>query len=214
MNNKGIPLDVPIILFDIEYTAWDGSKARQWSEPWEHREIIQIAALKVAPDQGVLEMGSFECLIKPKHNRVLSPYIINLTGITQADVETRGIGFAEASGAFFAFCEDGRIPSFCYGEEDPIVFHENYQLNGIEPVVFPAGMHDIREILERGGIDTRLYTSGTVHQAVGAEFTLAAHNALNDVLSLAVTLRQLTRTGRIGTDWANFGPSQDIHSDE
>ncbi len=64
-------------------------------------------------------------------------------------------------------------------------------------------MHDICLIFEQAGIDTRLYTSGTVYQAVGIEFDLAAHNALNDVRSLALTLRQLIKMGRIGPDWAD-----------
>ena len=193
----------PIILFDIEYTAWEGSKARKWSEPWEHREIIQIAAIKIAPGAGVVETGYFDCLVKPKRNPILSPYITALTGIQQAEVDTRGISFADAFAAFYTFCGKGRAPLFCYGEQDPLVFVENYVLNNLEPPLFLAGMHDICLIFEQAGIDTRRYTSGTVYQAIGAEFDLAAHNALNDVRSLALTLRQLIQMGRIGTDWAD-----------
>ena len=68
-------MDHKIILFDIEYTAWEGSKARKWSEPWEHREIIQIAAIKMAFGEEVVETGCLDCLVKPKRNPLLSPYI-------------------------------------------------------------------------------------------------------------------------------------------
>ena len=47
-----------------------------------------------------------------------------------------------------------------------------------------------------------------VAQAVGAQFDLAAHNALNDVRSLAVTIRQLIRLGRLAEDWAETFPSE------
>ena len=34
------------ILFDTEFTAWEGSQNRNWSLCWEHRELISISALK------------------------------------------------------------------------------------------------------------------------------------------------------------------------
>jgi inhibitor of KinA sporulation pathway (predicted exonuclease) len=190
-----------IILFDLEYTAWEGSHARHWSEDWEHREIIQIAAIQITPTEEVIEMGHFDCLIRPTHNPLLSSYIIALTGIEQAALDARGITFPTALAAFYAFCGQGQIPLFCYGD-DPGVMNENCLLNELELPAFPAGIYDIRLVFEGAGIDTRRYTSGTVHQAAGAIFEPAAHNALNDVRSMAVTLRQLIRQGRIGTDWA------------
>ena len=36
-----------IVVFDLEYTAWEGSMGRCWSEDWEHREIVQIGAVLV-----------------------------------------------------------------------------------------------------------------------------------------------------------------------
>ena len=157
----------------------------------------------------VVETACFDCLVKPKRNPLLSPYITSLTGIQQSVMDAQGVGFAEALAAFYAFCVQGRSPLFCYGEQDPLVFDENYILNNLKPPSFPAGMHDICLILEQAGIDTRLYTSGTVYQAVGIRFDLAAHNALNDVRSLALTIRHLIKMGKIGTDWTNQAVSED-----
>ena len=185
-----------IILFDFEYTAWEGSKARNWSESWEHREIIQIAAVRVSVDGEVVEIESFDCLVKPKQNPVLSPYIIHLTGIQQPEIDLRGLFFPQAFAQFFGFCDQGQIPLFCYGD-DPAVLIENFSLNEMDCPAFPAGVHDIRQIFEQAGVDTRPYTSGTIHQAVGLDFPHAAHNALNDVRSLAVTLHHLMQVGRI-----------------
>jgi len=202
----GASLNSQIILFDTEYTAWEGSKARHWSEQWEHREIIQIAAIRI--DAQATELGRFDCLVKPEHNPVLSAYLIALTGIQQAAVDTQGLCFADAFAAFYAFCDQGRVPLFCYGD-DPDVLTENFGLNHMDPAAFPAGIYDIRNLFEQAGIDTCHYTSGTVYQAVGAEFDLGAHNALNDVRSLAVTLRKLTRTGRIEKDWIQAALTMD-----
>ncbi len=197
-------MNKPAIFFDFEYTAWEGSQARRWSEPWEHREIIQIAAIRVAVKDGMAETGCFNCLVKPTHNPLLSAYITHLTGIAQPEMDTRGVSFARALADFYAFCEQGRLPLFCYGD-DVSVLVENCALNGIPLPPFPVGIYDIRATFEQAGIDTRSYTSGTVHQSVGADFTHAAHNALNDVRSLAATIRHITHLGKIETGWAEAG---------
>jgi len=184
-----------IILFDTEYTAWEGSQARRWSEPWEHREIIQIAALQVDLNQDVAEVSHFNRLIRPERNPLLSDYIINLTGISQKTVDANGGRFSDAFEAFYEFCEGGKLPLYSWGD-DPGVLRENCVLSDIPFREFPAGFHDIRDPFEAAGIDTHGYTSGTVHQAVGASFDQAAHNALNDVRSLAVTIRKLRREGK------------------
>jgi len=46
--------DLPprFVVFDTEFTAWKGSRERNWSGPNEHREIVQIAAQQV--DGGTL----------------------------------------------------------------------------------------------------------------------------------------------------------------
>jgi inhibitor of KinA sporulation pathway (predicted exonuclease) len=210
-------LNQNIILFDFEYTAWQGSKARRWSGPGEHREIIQIAALRVAgkaatagaaaADSALAETASFDRLVKPKHNPILSPYITALTGIEQAAVDLRGQSFAEVFADFYAFCEQGCLPCFCYGD-DVSVLQENFVLNNLPFARFPAGIFDIRATFEQAGIDTHPYTSGTVYQALGVEFEHAAHNALNDVRSLALTLQELLRLGRMESSWLEAGQAR------
>jgi inhibitor of KinA sporulation pathway (predicted exonuclease) len=185
-------MEQEMILFDFEYTAWEGSKVRKWSEPWEHREIYQIAAVRVSINATLSVMENFECLVKPKQNPDLSSYIIRLTGIQQAAIDQDGLPFPQVFAMFYSFCEQGRRPLFCYGD-DPAVLLENLALNKMDRPAFPAGVYDIRTIFEQAGVDTGPYTSGTIHKAVGIDFPHAAHNALNDVRSLAVTIQHLMR---------------------
>ena len=35
------------IIFDTEFTAWEGSMQRGWSGQNEHREIVQISAIRI-----------------------------------------------------------------------------------------------------------------------------------------------------------------------
>ena len=193
-------MNQPIIIFDFEYTAWEGSKARNWSSPGEHREIIQIAALRVTGNHCVEEIASFDRLVKPKCNPILSSYITQLTGIEQAAVDLDGRNFTEVFADFYAFCDDGQIPIFCYGDDVTVLF-ENFSLNDMAPASFPAGIYDIRATFEQAGINTRPHTSGTVYQALGVEFNHAAHNALNDVRSVLLTLQELMRLGLVDLSW-------------
>jgi len=193
-------LNHPIIVFDFEYTAWEGSKARNWSGPGEHREIIQIAAIKLSGNHCIAETTSFDRLVKPKHNRILSPYITTLTGIEQSAIDMHGQSFAEVFAAFYAFCDEGHIPCFCYGDDVSVLF-ENFFLNDVTPASFTDGIYDIRATFEQAGVDTRPYTSGTLYQALGLEFNHNAHNALNDVRSLVLTLEELLRRGQVDASW-------------
>ena len=185
-----------ILLYDTEYTAWEGSQSRRWSEPWEHREIIQIAALRVCLEDGMAVEASFARFVRPQCNPILSDYIRGLTGITQADVDDRGVPFAEAFADFSEFCEQGQYALFSWGD-DPGVLRENCQLSGIPFPEFTRGLHDIRDVMEAGGIDTTHYTSGTVWQALDLEVDLAAHDALNDVHNLLAALREMVRQERV-----------------
>ena len=33
-----------VTIFDTEFTAWEGSQDRNWSEPWEAVELVEIGA--------------------------------------------------------------------------------------------------------------------------------------------------------------------------
>lgn len=46
MSSSNLPTGT-VIVFDTEYTTWDGAKERGWSNPNEHRELVQIAAQKI-----------------------------------------------------------------------------------------------------------------------------------------------------------------------
>ena len=47
MSNLYDLLPEKFIIFDTEYTAWEGSQERNWSGDNEYMELVQIGALKV-----------------------------------------------------------------------------------------------------------------------------------------------------------------------
>ena len=40
----------PAIVYDLEFTAWEGSMSHRWLLPGEFKEVVQIGAVKVDAD--------------------------------------------------------------------------------------------------------------------------------------------------------------------
>ena len=102
------------IIFDIEYTSWRGCQEHWWNGKHK-REIVQISALRVSNDLRVLD--TFNVLCKPVINPILSDYFEQLTGITNKQIQSKGISFKLAYKRFKKFVGKSRCLSHGYGGE-------------------------------------------------------------------------------------------------
>ncbi len=178
------------VVYDLEFTAWEGSQARNWMAPGEFKEVIQIGAVKV--DETFSSQETFNVLVQPRLNRVLSPFIQSLTGITNATLAESAIDFAEGLARFTEFA--GPLPIIAFGRDD-LVFTDNirlYGLNDLPPM--PAGI-DIRPWLMAYGIDVRGLHTGDVGPAAGVPFEGQPHDGLCDALSVAAGIKALMMRG-------------------
>lgn len=175
------------ILFDTEFTTWEGAQERNWSGANEHMEIVQIGAILV--DNTLLtEIDALKIYIKPTINPLLSDYFIHLTNITQNDVEQHGVTYPFALTQFKKWC--GETPLYSFGCDGKIM-KENCTLLKI-PFPFPsAQFHDIRDIFTENNIETDNYSSGTITEAFGQKSAYRGHDALNDVRTILDGLRAL-----------------------
>jgi len=82
-----------VVVFDLEYTAWECSMARSWLTPGQFREVVQIGAVKLDADSFLVQ-DEFEVLTLPRFNPVLSPYFEKL----RLCIFTRGLGTTICSG--------------------------------------------------------------------------------------------------------------------
>lgn len=180
-----------VVIFDTEFTAWEGSMARQWSGPGEHRELVQIGAVRIEPE-GLAELAEFVVLVKPTRNPVLSDYFVRLTGITPAMVEAAGHSCAEALQRFLAFSSDA--DTFCFGRDD-LVLHENVRFNGLDVAWESLAARNIKPWLANTGMILNGLHSGNLAKAAGAEFDGRAHDALTDSRSIAAAIRHLVARG-------------------
>ena len=182
-------LDLPqkFIIFDTEYTAWEGSFDREWSGPGEHKELVQIAAAKVE-GEGFNEADTFSIYIRPRVNPKLSDFFINLTGITQEKADQEGVDFEEAIKKFTAWSED--LPLYSFGD-DVNVLTENCKLLGIDSPFDPGRFSNIRELFKKYGIPADDYMSSTIVRAFGQKPARRGHEALNDVRTVIDGLKAL-----------------------
>ena len=119
-----------IIVIDVESTCWEDKKTASM----HISEIIQIgvAALDVNT-LTVVQQSNF--MVKPIVSRI-SPFCTKLTGITQKDVDEKGIDFAEALEALSGDYEISERPWASYGDYDRNQFHRNCKARS---VAYPFG---------------------------------------------------------------------------
>ncbi len=185
-----------VVVFDLEYTAWDGSWKRGWSEPWEHREVVQFGAVLVDVDNGFDIVDKFSSFVIPKCNSKLSDYFIELTGITQDMVDRRGGCYSDIYQDFIEFSAEA---DFFYSNGlDGEVLRENCFLNSIDNNISEGRVINIRQAVAKAvssitgqkhdfvdsGDLVKLVQKNPVHMG-------AKHDALADAIGIATALQEL-----------------------
>jgi len=177
-----------IVIFDTEFTAWQGSKERKWSLDWEHREIIQIAAVKVDLSQaGAKVVSSFNTLVNPSINPTLSDYIIELTGIEQHVLDEMGVDYPAALQQMYLFSQQGTLPCYSWGNDKNVLI-DNCLLNAIDMPQFSTGFYNLNTTIRNANIDGAHLCSGELASHLGLDLQGHVHNALYDVRSIALAL--------------------------
>ena len=99
--------------------------------------MVQIAAIKVDASDGYREVDSFSTLVRPRKNPQLSDYFVQLTKITQEQLDDEGTSFEDAMAAFVAFAHGGAgvhprmtLPVWGYGTSDATVVAETARVQG------------------------------------------------------------------------------------
>lgn len=179
-----------LVIFDTEFTAWQGSAERKWSESWEFREVIQLSAVKLIWNGYLYENEqTFDELVTPKINPILSDYIVNLTGIKQTTLDECGLNFAEALTLLHQFCSDGKTSVYSWGN-DIGVLHENCMLNHCTMPSFEKGFVNLRQVILENNIEGGNLASGEIAQHFGYYVKGHSHNALHDVKSITLGLNE------------------------
>ena len=131
-------------ILDLEFTSWKGSLKRNWSLPWEKREIIQIGAIKFNNFTN-FAYKNLNLYIKPVINKKLSIYIQKLTGIKQYHINELAIPLDAANLIInFFFKKVEKI--YCNGLDKEILIN-NYKLLKIPIPKFTKNIINIKPFL-------------------------------------------------------------------
>ena len=179
------------VVFDLEFTAWDGSLQSRWSRPGEHTEIVQIGAVKLDAERLKIA-DAFEILVQPRINPVLSEYLERLTGITNADLAQHSVDFVTAYRAFLEFTGDGTI--WAFGRDD-LVFETNLKLYGFDRSMPVPPYRNVIPWFAEQGIDLKGKHACDVAEAVGVPFEGRRHNALADARGVAAGMAHTIARG-------------------
>lgn len=184
-------LKPPIIFTDSEYTTFGPSWEAGWTEAHHHKEIYQVAAVKIV-DHSWQEVECLEMIVRPTFNPVLTAYSTNLTGVSQDRIEQEGLSFEVALDKFVSFCGDNPIATM---DGDWFVWQENCRLNGLPFPFREQPFIRICELLAGWGIERSKYSSGTLYKAAGLDMDGHVHDALHDVRSLSQSVGVLMNRG-------------------
>ncbi len=184
-------LDESAVIYDLEFTAWEGSMANRWSRPGEFAELVQIGAIRVNARTFAIE-SEMDVLVRPRINSTLSDYFTALTGITNQDITARGIDFVDAYSAFLEFTRD--YTTLAFGTDDRI-FEDNIRLYGLQGLGTPPRFVNLRPWFNANGLPTAKLHSCDVGPALGVTFEGRQHNALADTRSLVAGVRVMFERG-------------------
>jgi len=179
------------VIFDLEFTAWEGSMQSRWTRPGEYTEVVQIGAVKLDAES-LKEVDCFEMLVRPRVNPALSDYLVALTGITNEKMAARGVDFITGYRAFLDFVGDAR--AFAHGRDD-LILAENLKLYGWENSFPPLSYSNAVTWFAEQGVDLKGKRACDVAEAAGAVFEGRKHDALSDARGVAAGFVALIRKG-------------------
>lgn len=184
-----------IVVYDTEFTTWEGAMERGWSGENEHRELVQLAAQKIDVEAETV-LDSFERFVRPVINPQLSQYFTDLTHITQEQVAAEGVDFARMLEEFLRWSGEAQMCSYSArgGDySDAEVLNENIGLYELGITLPWERFDNLYFAFQAGGIDTTKYNSGKLYQAFDLDLDGHQHNAMHDVDSLVQSLFALKR---------------------
>jgi len=189
-----VNLSNSFIIYDLEYTAWEGSIYRNWSDDGEYKEIIEIGAIVV--NKNLKEINSFNKLIIPKKNPILSDYIVKLTGITNKMILDKAVNFKNGYLEFLQFIQMYTKTAFAYGD-DRIVLLENLKMNNMNDIDTNINFKNIRPYIEfQLNIGKNCIDSSALRLYLGAKKIINAHRSVDDCRSILQAINYCNKKNR------------------
>ncbi len=192
------------IIFDCEFLCLEGSQRRFWCAAHDPDPVIaQIGAVKLGLDGDAPILDRFSAYVRPidrfGNRYALDPFFTTLTGITEEDIDTKGVGLSDALAAVDRFSDGARFWS--WGKDELNMVAISCYVAGVEPSIPAARFDNAVKLLIAAGMpieDLARTPSNKLADYYGVQHPpLRGHDALDDALSVTYTLQHLLRTGQL-----------------
>ncbi|MBM1173670.1 3'-5' exonuclease [Microvirga arabica] len=192
------------IVFDCEFLCIQGSQSRFWCAAHDPDPVIaQIGAVKLGLQGDFPLMETYRAYVQPVDRfgkrYSIDPFFTKLTGITEEDIQAKGVSLQEALTGFDRFSDSAR--SWLWGKDELNMVAISCYVAGI-PWAIPAHRFDnaVKLVIAAGMPieDIGKTPSNKLADYYGVEHPpLQGHDALDDALSVAYAVQHLLRTGKL-----------------
>ena len=200
------------IIFDCEFLCCDGSPQRFWCGAEDPDPVVaQIGAVKLSLESGFALMDTFVAFVMPMDRLgcrfALDPFCTGLTGVSEENMDSKGISLQQALAALDDFSAGASFWS--WGKDELNMLAISCYVAGIQPGIPAHRFDNAVKLLSTAGMplgDLRMTPNNKLADYFGIEHrSLRSHDALDDALSLAFTLQHLLESERLVP--AAFGPA-------
>ncbi len=191
------------IIFDCEFLTAEGAPRRFWCGPRDPDPVVaQIGAVRLGLGPGFPVLDRFTALVRPVDRQGrdcdLDPLFTRLTRITDERLRQEGRPLAEALAELDRF--SGGADFWSWGKDEFNMVAISCYVAGIAPILPARRFRNATTLLLAAGLpidEIHGLRSNTLAAHFGLDLGLAAHDALDDALSVAHALRHLLVAGRL-----------------
>ena len=192
------------IVFDCEFLCAQGSQSRMWCAAHDPDPVIaQIGAVKLGLESDFPLLETYRAYVQPVdrygQRYALDPFFTQLTGITERDIEAKGVSLQEALTKMDRFSDGARFWS--WGKDELNMVAISCYVAGIPAAIAAHRFDNAVKLVIAAGMpieDIGKTRSNKLADYYGVEHPpLQAHDALDDARSVAYALQHLLRTGKL-----------------
>lgn len=193
------------VIFDCEFLTAEGAMRRNWCGYTDPDPLlVQIGAVSLLLTGDFEIDDTFRTYVAPRDRDgspcPLDPFFTDLTGITEATLAEHGLPLSEALLQFERFAADA--PFWSWGKDELNGIAVSCYVAGLAPP-FPATRFGnaagllVKAGMPPGDVLTTMSNRLAAYHGLSLPEGTRAHDALDDAMSVAVTLRHFLRSGAL-----------------
>jgi len=182
------------VVFDMEWTAWEGCLERSWNGQGEYPEIFNIGAILIQGHELLIAKSNSD-IVNLEIVKKLPPFTEKLTGYTQTDIDKEGIPLQDALDNLVQMGPE--LMYYFWGSDhylaDLDVLKRNLDRKRISWPFFLGQVRDIRPLFISHGVPAHKYSSSTIPEYFGLPKRKQSHRGEDDALSIVTALKALLK---------------------